>query len=174
MKINQLIKCAVLLASITLVGCSFSLKDTLANSIDNTQFNTLTIERTGCYGSCPTYKITVFSNGKINYEGYKFVKVTGKIQSIMTKKRSQLIKEAIIKVNLFSLKDRYDGQNDCDSFSKDQSSTIITVTNNIKKKKIHHYLGCYEQDGIVFPRQLTLFENKVDEIVNSFKWTGYQ
>jgi hypothetical protein len=85
-----------------------------------------------------------------------------------------MIWKALSEINLFSLKDRYGEQNDCDSFSKDQSSTITTIKISAKKKKIYHYLGCYDRNGMASPHQLTLFENKIDKIVNSSKWTGYQ
>ena len=37
----------------------------------------ITLERTLCYGLCPNYKLTIFGDGKVVYEGKNFVKVTG-------------------------------------------------------------------------------------------------
>ena len=36
-----------------------------------------TIDRTGCFGWCPIYKLTVFRDGTVEYSGERFVKTTG-------------------------------------------------------------------------------------------------
>ncbi len=37
----------------------------------------LTLERIGCLGSCPDYKVTIQSNGTLQYEGRHYVHVKG-------------------------------------------------------------------------------------------------
>lgn len=34
----------------------------------------ITLQRTVCYGSCPEYKLTIFSDGRVLYEGIRNVK----------------------------------------------------------------------------------------------------
>lgn len=38
----------------------------------------LTFERTACYGTCPTYSMQVFADGRVAYEGRRFVPMLGK------------------------------------------------------------------------------------------------
>lgn len=38
---------------------------------------TLTLERTGCLGKCPDYKVTIHDNGTLRYEGRFYVHVKG-------------------------------------------------------------------------------------------------
>src|SRR6187402_3273520 len=37
-----------------------------------------TLERTGCYGECPVYRLTVNSDGTVVYVGTRYVKVLGR------------------------------------------------------------------------------------------------
>ena len=37
----------------------------------------ITLERTACFGTCPIYKLTVYGDGRVEYEGERFVTVTG-------------------------------------------------------------------------------------------------
>jgi len=37
----------------------------------------ITLERIGCVGSCPDYKITIRGNGTVRYEGHAYVSVEG-------------------------------------------------------------------------------------------------
>ncbi len=38
----------------------------------------LVFQRTPCYGTCPAYTATVFADGRVEYEGQRFVPVLGK------------------------------------------------------------------------------------------------
>ena len=35
------------------------------------------LERSGCFGSCPVYDVTLSGTGEVRYEGRKYVKQTG-------------------------------------------------------------------------------------------------
>lgn len=38
----------------------------------------LVFQRTPCYGTCPAYTATIFADGRVEYEGQRFVPVLGK------------------------------------------------------------------------------------------------
>ena len=44
---------------------------------DQNQITEVTLERTPCFGYCPSYKVTLKSDGTIIYEGKKFVQMMG-------------------------------------------------------------------------------------------------
>src|SRR5215831_9459051 len=50
---------------------------TADNNLNDVVIN---FERSGCYGDCPAYKLTVFGDGRVDYSGVNFVKQTGKAQ----------------------------------------------------------------------------------------------
>jgi hypothetical protein len=65
------------------------------------------LERTTCYGKCPYYKISVYSNGLVVYHGKKYVSSQGMYYTnISTKKVFQLL-ELAHKINYFDLANKY-------------------------------------------------------------------
>ncbi|MCI0516543.1 MAG: DUF6438 domain-containing protein, partial [Woeseiaceae bacterium] len=39
--------------------------------------DSITLERTACYGTCPMYKVTIASEGAVTFEGQRFTKTIG-------------------------------------------------------------------------------------------------
>jgi len=116
----------------------------------------ITLERTACYGTCPDYRLTIYGDGRIVYEGKKFVEVTGlQTAQLSQDKIKQLINE-FSRIDYFSLKDEYTES------VPDLPTTITSITINGKAKKVVNYHGA--------PKKLDELENKIDEITNSKSW----
>lgn len=111
----------------------------------------LTMERTPCFGKCPSYKITIFNTGDVMYEGFSFAEKEGKYTKKLTQKQLSEIQAQIDVVNLFELNDKYD------SHITDIPSTILYVIYKGKKKKI------LDRDGA--PDELKRFEKLIDFLV---------
>ncbi|HZS43525.1 MAG TPA: DUF6438 domain-containing protein [Blastocatellia bacterium] len=132
----------------------------------------ITLERTICYGTCPSYILTISADGTVTFDGRQYTKqkgvVTGKINQDHVK---QLIAE-FDKAKYFSLKDRYQTQNDgCPEVWTDAPAVTTSFKANGRQKKIVHYLGCEEGNGKgVYPKLLHDLENKIDEIVGTEQW----
>lgn len=57
---------------------------------------TITLGRSGCYGSCPSYKVTISTNGII-FEGYGYVAARGKhVDSVEADEVRKLAKKFIV------------------------------------------------------------------------------
>ena len=37
----------------------------------------ITLERTACFGVCPVYKLTIYGDGRVLYDGIRFVRTEG-------------------------------------------------------------------------------------------------
>lgn len=120
----------------------------------------LSLERTPCFGMCPTYKYTIFNTGKVIYEGEENVDNVGKYSAQLSKKQVSEIKDQINSSNIFSLKDKYDAK------ITDIPSTLLIINLDGKKKKI------YDRHGA--PEKLKKFEKFVDAIVLNSKMTKLQ
>jgi hypothetical protein len=134
------------------------------------------LERTGCFGTCPIYKLEISAGGKVVYEGKNFVKTKGKVEGNITQEQlGQLIAE-FEKANYFSLRDRYEGAEDgCPTSWTDNPSALTSIRIEGRSKSISHDYGCREQDtgqaiGSPFPRELTELEKKIDEIAGTKRW----
>lgn len=121
----------------------------------------ITLHRTMCFGTCPVYKLTIYGDGTVIYEGKKFVKDIGiKTTTINEEKVRQLVSE-FKKINYFSLKDSYD-----ETGITDMPYALTSITIDDKTKSIRHYYGDPNA-----PKELTQLEKRIDEIAGSKQWT---
>jgi hypothetical protein len=111
----------------------------------------LTMERTPCFGKCPSYKLTIFNTGNVVYEGFTFAKKEGKHTKKLSKKQLSEIQRQIEAINLFEMQDKYDSK------ITDIPSTILFVVYKGKKKKI--------LDRVGGPDELKKFEKLIDFLV---------
>ena len=120
----------------------------------------LTLERTPCFGMCPTYKYSIFSTGRVIYKGTKNIDKIGSYSIQLTKVQISEIKSLIKSNNIFGLKNKYD------SNVTDIPSTLLIITLDGKKKKI------YDRHGA--PKELKDFEKFIDNMVLNSKMTKIQ
>ncbi len=52
-------------------ACSSTKK--VQKNLDLNPSDAITLERTGCYGTCPIYSLTIYGDGKVTYEGKRHV-----------------------------------------------------------------------------------------------------
>jgi hypothetical protein len=129
----------------------------------------ITLERTGCFGTCPIYKLTITAEGEVVFEGRRFVKQerATKKSAISQERLKKLIAE-FDRVKFFSLEDDYtSGPRVCAEEWTDSPSAYTFIRINGKSKTVKHYHGCR---GPKVPKELTELENKIDEIVNTEQW----
>jgi hypothetical protein len=152
----------------------------------------LKMERSGCYGRCPIYDLTIESDGKVTFEGKSWTKIIGKAEDRLSEEKFKKLTDEIEKANFFSFDNAYNSESqNCPNTVTDHPSVKLYVKLNGKEKNINHYLGCLENDGQkssentsenireekiwspnVFPVQLYNLENKIDEIVETKRWIG--
>jgi hypothetical protein len=119
----------------------------------------ITLERSGCFGPCPAYKVTIYGSGKVVYRGDKNVRVAEeRTISISPDKVAKLIEE-FDKVKFFTLKDSYEGG------PTDGTSATTSIKLNGKTKTIKDYHPAPDS-----PPTLVELENIIDRTVNSSQW----
>lgn len=128
----------------------------------------ITLERTACFGTCPIYKLAIFEDGRVLYEGKDFVKRKGKAEGRITKAALQGLVREFNRINYLKLDDEYvsEGEN-CPEWWTDSPSAVTSLNWKGKKKTIRHYHGCR---GLSVLDQLTALENKIDQVVNTKRW----
>ncbi|CAN5294718.1 hypothetical protein BH10ACI1_BH10ACI1_01480 [soil metagenome] len=131
----------------------------------------ITIERTGCNGSCPVYNLRIKADGSVSFEGIKYTETKGKAEGKISEDKIRQILKEFANANYFSLKDKYDGDN-CPQTAKDHPTVITSIQIGNKTKTVNHNRGCEENSAqpISFPPKLTEMENKIDEIVETKRW----
>ncbi|MGI8469915.1 MAG: DUF6438 domain-containing protein [Pyrinomonadaceae bacterium] len=143
----------------------------------------ISLERTGCYGTCSAYTLVILTDGTVIFGSSMYYVRNGKesvqkslrpIKSEISKEQLQQIIDEFERANFFSLKDSYrDVSDGCPTWGTDAPSVFVSIQINGRKKSIEHNLGCrYSGKDFprVFPKELYELENKIDEIVNTEQW----
>ncbi len=119
----------------------------------------ISLDRLGCYGPCPIYKLTIYGNGKVVYKGEKNVKVVGERVTTLEKEKVAALLAEFEKINYFELSDNYQGG------PTDGTSAVTSIALGNKKKTIKNYHPAPDS-----PRALKELENQIDSITNSTQW----
>jgi acetamidase/formamidase len=128
----------------------------------------ITLERTVCFGSCPSYKVTITQDGTVTYEGRDFVKTKGTATAQIKPEEFNKLVNEFEKTKYFSLDDRYEpGAPGCPNAATDSPSARTSIHMNGKTKGVSHYYGCRDSEVL---RALTALERKIDEIAGTERW----
>jgi hypothetical protein len=128
----------------------------------------ITLERTVCYGMCPSYKLTISADGTVVFEGRRFVKKVGTAQSTISQEQLRELIDRFDKMNYFALRNRYqDPEDGCEGFVTDHPTANTSIRINGKAKAVRHYYGC---TGIAVLDKLTKLEQAIDDAVNTAQW----
>ncbi len=131
----------------------------------------ITLSRTICYGTCPAYKLEIFANGRVVYEGEHHVRKKGHaVWQINQDRVKELITE-FKKINYFSLSDDYNFLNrrNCPTFGEDAPSVTTSITINGRSKTVSHSHGCQDSEVL---SNLEAFEDRIDELADAKRLIG--
>ncbi|MBP1730263.1 MAG: hypothetical protein H6Q55_692 [Deltaproteobacteria bacterium] len=122
----------------------------------------ISLERTPCFGRCPVYKVSVYGDGTVRYDGKEYVKVKGSQTRVISPQQVQRLLAELQQASYFSFKDDYDTI----TFT-DAPLAITAVTVDGRSKRVRHYLG-----DATAPKELTILEERIDEVSGSQEWVG--
>ena len=130
----------------------------------------ITLERTVCFGTCPAYKLTIFSDGVVQYEGKRYVKKVGLAYGRISRAKLNALVLEFQNIYYFNLPEAFTpGSKQCPQGATDMPTAITSLTWQGKSKTITHYHGCFEGSTV---KLLTELENKIDKVVKIKQWTA--
>jgi len=97
------------------------------------------LEKTPCYGTCPSYKVIVFENDSLYYEGIMYVAKEGKIAKKLPKGTVNQLVEQFRGAFFFKFQNQYT------SNMLDYPTTYISFTDKGITKKIMDYYKAPER-----------------------------
>lgn len=118
----------------------------------------ITMERTVCFGTCPSYKLSINERGEITYEGEKFVEVTGVRTAQIHKDEVEKLVDKFFETGFFEMKDEYTGN------VTDLPTTITSINIDGRRKTVKNYYGA--------PEALMELESEIDRTANAYVWIG--
>jgi hypothetical protein len=117
----------------------------------------VTLERTGCVGSCPGYKVTILADGSVHYEGLYYVQAEGVRRKTIPAAKIEKVAQLLRDDHFFDWEEKK-------SVCLDFPEVHITVLMNGKEK--HVLEGC-NQAGDVLALART-----IDKVAGTKRWVG--
>ena len=115
-----------------------------------------TIHRGACYGSCPTYKMTIYSDRSVEYEGIRAVELIGKYTSTISQKEYDQFIETAEFIEYMNLEDVYDSP-----ITDIPGTRTSIVIEGVRKEVYRRYQ---------YPKRILKFEELFDNVMKSAKW----
>jgi hypothetical protein len=123
------------------------------------EISEISIERTSCYGYCPTDTLRLFADGSVRYRGQANVEQvglrTGRIDAHLFENLAMLAED----IGLFQLPDNFD------CMVTDNPTVFVSIVRAGVRKTIRHYAP-----GRTGPPRLRMFEEVVENLLTRVKW----
>lgn len=126
-----------------------------------------TIDRTPCYGSCPSYRVTVSSDGRVTWYGQSHVKTMGQATATLTGAQLKALRAAFEAAHYLDLTDDFA----CREVT-DHPWVHTSFSDGKREKKIRHYHGCSSKPDRAHLEALNTLEGEIDRIVGTARWIG--
>jgi hypothetical protein len=119
------------------------------------------LERTPCYGTCPSYTVTVATDG-ILFNGRNFVSFTGTRRGTVDASAVRRLAENFIAADFYSMDDEYV------SSVTDNPAYSLSIDIDGQSKKVLDYVGASQG----MPAVITELKNEVDAFARTERWVG--
>jgi len=125
----------------------------------------VTLQRTGCEGTCPVYTVAVEAPGRVHWQGQQFVARLGEHRWQLSPAQWDALCAAIDARDIHAYVDAYPFDNNSRT-CQDDCITTITFADGREKRIAHH------QGNPAAPRSLTAFEKRLDTLIGTAVYIG--
>ena len=120
----------------------------------------ITLDRGGCYGTCPIYKIDIHGDGTVDYEGKCFVAVRGRRAAKISTQAVDGLFELFKSSDYFSLREEYE------SPATDLPTFITSISFDGHVKSVTDYYGV----EMGMSDSVKRIERSIDKATDSALW----
>jgi Domain of unknown function (DUF6438) len=128
---------------------------------------TVRLERTGCFGSCPAYSVTIHGDGRIEYKGKSHVKEMGAREGQIEMDKVRTLASVFAKMKFWGLAEDYSEAKCNGRICTDMPTATTELSISGVTHRVKHYYGCGSA-----PKSLFDLETVIDKSANSEQWTG--
>jgi hypothetical protein len=128
----------------------------------------ITLQRGGCEKRCAVYKVIVFADGTVIYDGQYYVRKTGVVRDKVAGEQVRKLVDDFQAAGFFDLKDDYGEatKERCAEIRSDGPLAIMTVVSGGRSKSVTHDHRCLGPG----PSQLRDLEDRIDKLANTVRW----
>jgi hypothetical protein len=119
----------------------------------------ITLQRSGCFGTCPSYTVTVSTDG-IVFKGSGFVAAPGTHTDTVDAAEVRKLAKRFVAVDFYSMDPSYTAS------VTDNPSYALSIEIDGHTKKVEDYVGSWEG----MPAVVTELENEVDTFARTERW----
>jgi len=119
----------------------------------------ITLERSGCYGSCPSYTVTISTEGIIFF-GRLFVAAFGRHTDIVDADEVRKLAKRFVAADFYSMDSSYTAS------VTDNPLYTLSIAIDGHEKKVEDYVGTWEG----MPAVITELEDEVDTFARTERW----
>jgi ankyrin repeat protein len=120
----------------------------------------ISLSRSACYGTCPSYKVEVHGDGTVLYDGDYHVAIPGKHRGSIAPETVRELYDAFKKAQFFWLFDEYTAP------ITDHSSYRLSISFDGRHKAVIDYVG----PEVGMPREAHALEGLIDMAAGTEKW----
>lgn len=140
------------------------------------QPDSIVLERTLCYGTCPAYRLRLGASGHVQFRS-RNPGQEGTIHSDgLPGDGFRFLTAMAERIGFFDLPDRIDESTPtyCPDYATDHPTVTVTVFGRAWRKRVEHYTGCYSGLGEHTPVEplirLRQFHSAIDSVAGSSRW----
>ena len=119
----------------------------------------ITLERSGCFGTCPSYKVSVTTDG-IVFDGRGFVVAVGQHKSAVNAEEVRNLAAKFISSDFYSMDESYQAS------VTDNPTFVLAIDIDGRGKQILDYVGAWEG----MPAVVTELEDEIDKMAGTNRW----
>jgi ankyrin repeat protein len=119
----------------------------------------ITLRRTGCFGSCPSYTVTVGTDGII-FDGDGFVAASGRHTAQADADEVRKLAEKFVGADFYSMDGKYEAS------ITDNPGYVLSVEIDGRKKEVIDYVG----EWVGMPAVVSELEDEVDSLAQTERW----
>jgi ankyrin repeat protein len=121
----------------------------------------ISLRRSGCYGTCPAYVVTVSTDG-IVFEGDSFVVAAARHVDNIDSDQVRKLAKSFVTADFYSMDSSYSAS------VTDNSTYVLSIAIDGHTKEVMDYVGAW----VGMPAVITELENEVDAVARTHRWIG--
>lgn len=127
----------------------------------------IVLERESCRGTCPVYRLALFSDGRAAFTGVRHVTPLGADSTRIARADVTTLRDGIAQTDFASLPERIEyGTPSCGSYATDLPTVVITAVLPSGTHRVRFDEGCRN-----VPPMLSLLAARIDSTAGITRWT---
>lgn len=128
--------------------------------------DSLSLERTVCFGFCPAYLVVLRADGAVRFENRNPRDSAFTAADTVSPDSVAALAAEAERIGFWSLPNEITGSEYCEQVATDNPSAIVTIWSSGRMKRVNDYHGCFD-DRL---SDLRAFETRIDSVAGSSRW----